>query len=335
MQTRANALTTDSVKSVTVFDCFMYFNEDVLLAARLMELGDVVDYFVIVESTVTHQGNPRELEFPKVRHSLPVREEQIIYVTVLDLPSEWDSWAPIERHQRNAIMRGLSGARGEDIVLISDVDEIPRAAVVRSLCSSLEEPVILSMAMINYKVNLFASRPWKRGMRACRFRDLVEPDALRYRKDLEIIPDAGWHISYLGDTETIVRKQMAYSHVEYSGPRWVSERHIRRSLRLGVRFLGAWVFRVAADDECLPSLPRDQFPHLYFPQRTVIQRLVARPYALISSYRDRMPNWITDIFIPLGLLGAIIFHVSLNLRAKVLRNPDAAQRLRDMGYGGF
>ena len=46
-----------------IFDCFMYFDEDLVLDLRLNLLDDQVDYFVIVESKFNHKGEKRELKF--------------------------------------------------------------------------------------------------------------------------------------------------------------------------------------------------------------------------------------------------------------------------------
>ena len=46
-----------------IFDCFMYFDEDLVLDVRLNYLDRYVDYFVIVESRFTHSGEKRDLKF--------------------------------------------------------------------------------------------------------------------------------------------------------------------------------------------------------------------------------------------------------------------------------
>ncbi len=318
-----------------VFDCFLFFNEIDLLRARIAYLEPVVDYFVIVECAYTFRGQRREMLFPSVSGSLPVEAERIIYVLVEDLPSEWDSWAPIERHQRSAIRRGLSTARPDDVVMVSDIDEIPRRELVAELRASLSGPVILGLRMTNYYLNLISKRPWNRGTRCVRFRDLTDPDYLRYEKRFPIIPDAGWHISYLGTIEQLVLKQQSYSHVEYSGERWISLRHLERSRRLGVRFLGAWVFQVVPDSECFPGMPREEFPDYFHPGRSRVQTLLAYPYALTSSFRKDLPNWLTDGIPPLAFIVASGFFLRLVLLSRVFRRGWAAQELRDMGYGGF
>lgn len=330
-----SSLTTSDTNRPRVFDCFLFFNEVELLRARLAYLEPVVDYFVIVECAYTHQGQLRDLLFPGVADSLPVEEGRLIYVAVEDLPSEWDSWAPIERHQRSAIRRGLEAARPDDLVVVADLDEIPKRELVADLRESLVGPVILGLQMSNYYLNLISKRQWNRGTRCVRFRDLPNPDDLRYDKRFPIIPDAGWHISYLGSIEQLVLKQRSLSHVEYSGDRWISLRHLERSRRLGVRFLGAWVFRVVSDSDCFPGMPRGEFPNCYHPGRSRVQTLLAYPYALTSSFRKSLPNWLTDGFPLLAFIVASGLFLRLVLLSHVFRSEPAAQELRDMGYGGF
>ena len=317
-----------------VFDCFLFFNEVELLRARIEYLEPVVDFFVIVECSYTHQGHSRNLIFPSISDSLPVEEGRVIYVPVEDLPESKDSWS-LERHHRSAIRRGLGAARPEDVVLISDLDEIPRRELIGDLEGWLSKPVIFSLKMTNYYLNLISKRPWNRGTRCARFRDLGDPNQLRDQKRFFIVPDAGWHISYLGTIEQLVLKQQSYAHVEYSGERWISIRHLERSRKLGVRFLGAWVFRVVPDADCFPGMPREQFPNYYHPGRTRLQTLLAYPYAWTSSFRKDLPNWLTDGIPPLAFIVASGFFLRLVLLSRVFRREWAAQELRDMGYGGF
>ena len=48
---------------MAIYDCFQYFNEDHMVDLRLNILNDHVDYFVISESTKTHQGEKKKLNF--------------------------------------------------------------------------------------------------------------------------------------------------------------------------------------------------------------------------------------------------------------------------------
>ena len=105
-----------------VYDCFSYWDEDLLLDLRLNILDKYVDYFVIVEGNKTWQNNPKKLQF-NIEKFKNFRDK-IIYVPVQDMPGG-DNPYKRENFQRNCISRGLKNAEDDDIILISDLDEIP------------------------------------------------------------------------------------------------------------------------------------------------------------------------------------------------------------------
>ena len=140
-----------------IFDCFMYFNEDVVLDLRLNMLDKYVDYFVIVESSFTHKGDERQLQFDSKKFEK--FKNKIIYLVyekkpnnikeILNDEHEDDKSRKYifnsilrENGQRNFILNGLEDANEEDLILISDVDEIP----------NLEE---LEISKINQKIIMF------------------------------------------------------------------------------------------------------------------------------------------------------------------------------------
>lgn len=110
-----------------IYDCFTFFNELDLLEMRFNILNDKVDFFVLVEATKTHSGEKKELFFERNRDRFSNFSNKIIHIIVDDLPEikNGDRWL-LENFQRDAIMRGLSGCGGNDIIVISDLDEIPR-----------------------------------------------------------------------------------------------------------------------------------------------------------------------------------------------------------------
>ena len=105
-----------------IYDCFSYWDEDLLLDTRLNILNEYVDHFVIVEGNKTWQNNPKKLRFNL--DNFQKFKNKIIYIPVEDLP-EGDDPYKRENHQRNAISRGLKNASDDDIIIISDLDEIP------------------------------------------------------------------------------------------------------------------------------------------------------------------------------------------------------------------
>src|SRR5712692_10307059 len=112
-----------------IYDCFPFFNELDLLEIRLSELAGVVDRFVLVESTRTHTNQPKPLYYHENRTRYSQFSSKIVHIVVEDMPGGENAWVR-ENHQRNCIIRGLSGCGDDDTILVSDVDEIPRATIV-------------------------------------------------------------------------------------------------------------------------------------------------------------------------------------------------------------
>ena len=125
-----------------IWDTFTFFNELDVLKLRLNTLSGVVHRFVLAEASKTHSNKPKQLFFeqakadPAVAPFLP----QIEHVIVDDLPDSDDSWA-LEHFQRNALVRGLSAAAEDDIIIVSDCDEVPSPHAVEVLrwCDGWDE----------------------------------------------------------------------------------------------------------------------------------------------------------------------------------------------------
>jgi hypothetical protein len=119
-----------------IYDCFVFRDELDMLEIRLNELNDVIDYFVIVESPKTFGGKDKRLYFNETQTRFIMFSHKIIHLIVEDVPTKGGSWVK-EAHMKNSLLRGLhadnSKVRDGDIVLISDLDEIPRPRLVISL----------------------------------------------------------------------------------------------------------------------------------------------------------------------------------------------------------
>jgi beta-1,4-mannosyl-glycoprotein beta-1,4-N-acetylglucosaminyltransferase len=149
-----------------IFDCFLFFNELDLLELRLNELSDVVDFFVLAEATVTHRGVPKPLIFRQNRDRFAPFLNRIIHVVVDDMPgcgpSEPERWRR-ENFQRQALLRGLSGARTRDYVIISDLDEIPHPSAIENVARKREiipTRYAFEMRMFYYYLNLECCEGW-------------------------------------------------------------------------------------------------------------------------------------------------------------------------------
>ena len=228
-----------------IYDCFMYFDEDIVVDVRLNTLNQFVDYFVIVESRFTHKGESRQLrfnhkKFEKFKDKIIYIVDEEIYsltekIKIDDSEDEKSRKAIFnaayrENGQRNLISKGLEGANKEDFIMISDVDEIPKLSGLNF--NTLKEKIILfKQDMFYYKFNLKLPNLIWTGTKACRKKNLINPQWLRNIKDrkypffridtffsntkytsIKIINDGGWHFSNIKTPKEIEFKLRSYLH---------------------------------------------------------------------------------------------------------------------------
>ncbi len=121
---------------MAIYDCFQYFNEDHILDLRFNILNEKVDYFVISESTKTHQGKTKKLNFDIDKFKK--FKNKIIYI-VSDYKEDFNftnhkgGESIIEQHQRNSLINGIKKYNDEDLIMISDIDEIPNPKKINSI----------------------------------------------------------------------------------------------------------------------------------------------------------------------------------------------------------
>ncbi len=214
---------TDASPTPKIYDCFPFNNELDILEFRLKELYPVVDRFVIVEAKKTHSGKPKELVFDANKERFGKYLHKISYIMLDDLP-EIDgtitdkSWAR-ERHQRDGIMRGLTMCNDNDIIIISDCDEVPNPAAIKSYNGS-HDVRSFDMELYYYSMRTKATESWREAKIAT-YKKVKEmtPCGVRYAK-AEPIPDGGIHMSYFGSVDQIIQKIENTAHVEYDTPEY-------------------------------------------------------------------------------------------------------------------
>ena len=199
-----------------IYDCFSYLDEDLLLDLRLNILNDFVDFFVIVEGNKTWQNNSKKLKFDINKYSK--FKNKIKYIKVEDLPEGEDPYKR-ENYQRNSILRGLSNADDEDIIMISDLDEIPNPKVLSNFKKEMKYAAF-KQKHFYYKFNLQSNNyPYWYGTRICIKKFLKSPQWLRdlkfkkrpfWRLDKlrlnNIIEDGGWHFCNLKSPRDLLYK---------------------------------------------------------------------------------------------------------------------------------
>jgi beta-1,4-mannosyl-glycoprotein beta-1,4-N-acetylglucosaminyltransferase len=216
-----------------IVDCFPFYEELELLEIRLAELSGVVDWFVLVEAGQTYTGKAKEFVFEAHRERFA--GYPILAVKIGRYPEELTSAWDREVWNRNALAAGLASfdLAPSDVVLLSDADEIPKAETVSQYAPALAaHPVhgccVFSQALSYYYLNCRAADPWQ-GTRMTRFGDLTSFAALRASPGI-VLPDAGWHFSYLGGVERIRRKVGAFSHTELDTPEHTDPDHVARCM---------------------------------------------------------------------------------------------------------
>ena len=225
-----------------VYDCFMYFDEEIVLDLRLNMLNEFVDYFVIVESLFTHRGEKRKLKFEHKKFEK--FKNKIIYLVNEKEPKELNTISDPENdhgghimnavlrenNQRNFISEGLKFADNNDFILISDVDEIPNLENI-NLNSQKEKIIQFRQEMFHYRFNLKLPNFIWTGTKGCKKKDLINPQWLRNIKDkkypffridtifsktkyisVKFIDNGGWHFSNIKSAKEIEYKLKSYLH---------------------------------------------------------------------------------------------------------------------------
>lgn len=213
-----------------IVDCFTFYNELDVLEWRLTELYPVVDKFVLVEATHTHKGDAKPLFYSENRQRFAKWGDKIRPVVVADLPGGTSQAAIWRREitQRQRILDGLVDFPDDTIVLISDLDEIPRREVVghlRAVTFPDDIIVTLQQRLYYYTFNCATSNSSWYGTRATHLSNVrtLTPDGIRweglkprsaeYPKHFQF-DNAGWHLSYFGDVAHIQKKMRSFLHQE-------------------------------------------------------------------------------------------------------------------------
>ena len=223
----------------------MFYDEDLVADLRFNILDEHVTKFVVVESKFTHSGEKRNLLFDINKYSK--FKNKINYVILENEPSNLEiindndtadkknskyimNALKRENYQRNGITNGLKEASPDDLILVSDVDEIPNLSNIE-LKNINNEIILFKQNFYYYKFNLkLEDMPWL-GTKACKYKKLKSPQWLRNVKDkkypfwrldvlfsnkkysnIKFIENGGWHFSNMKSPAEIEKKMRTYLH---------------------------------------------------------------------------------------------------------------------------
>ena len=223
----------------------MYYDEDLLLDLRLNFLDKFVKKFVISEATYTHNGNKKKLKFDI--NNYRKFKDKINYIVVEEQPNNILKFVENEpKHkrgeklilngmardyfQRENLRKGLTDLSGEDLVLISDLDEIPNLQEL-NFSDIKNNILIFEQKMFYYKFNLYYDQFKWQGTKGAKYKNFSSPQWLRNIKgkkypkwridtyfskkkysNLYFIENGGWHFTCLKTPEELEKKLNNFAH---------------------------------------------------------------------------------------------------------------------------
>jgi glycosyl transferase GT17 family len=297
-----------------VIDCIPFFNELDILKLRLHILDPLVDRFVIEEATHTFSGLPKDLCFEKNREMFEEFLPKITYLVVDNSPEEISTHER-DKFQKNALAKALTDASDEDVLILSDVDEIPNPAVLQELVKRFDPDKIYHLAQRNFYCylnmeevsgNLLSitgefpgveRRMWL-GTKVFAKKNIPESGIIDLR---EISPedprsvrvaDGGWHFGYMGSchetdvSRRVGTKVVAAAHQEYNTEDVLAE--VKDRLILGEDIFGRnAVFQWAVVDESYPQYlleHKSEYDYLIMPPISKGKKIFVKIWMLIKRF---------------------------------------------------
>ena len=252
-----------------IYDCLTFNDENEILEVRLNELSKYVDYFIIIESGETHQGTSKKT---KIRNDLIEKfKSKVRYYFINNFDKKFGPWQR-ESYQRDYIKKGLFDAKESDIIIVSDVDEIPN---LKNFNFNNVKDTVFAFKQIHtmYKFNLIRTHDWL-GSKLCSYKILKSPQWLRslkvhkkynffridkyfandYYSKFKIIENGGWHFGWLKNASEIITKLESYAHFEHNNLNIKNYEYINDCIKKNISFLNNSEFLKLEND--LDKFPR-------------------------------------------------------------------------------
>ncbi len=235
-----------------LIDSFIFFNEKELAELRIKYLDSIVDYFIVVEANITHQGNKKDWNFSKVLngklkkfsnkikyHQVNIEPKKLINEEswIIDGVKGDEAWR-IENFQRNFIKNACTEFLDNDILILSDVDEVPNKKKLEFILScNFKEiaPVALEQHLFHLDCNYLRLESWRGSivttMKICK---TYSPQQLRNaRNKISHLQDSGWSFSSFGGFDALKEKFKAFTHKEHNNETILNYEHIKNCQKTG------------------------------------------------------------------------------------------------------
>jgi len=275
-----------------IYDCFPFFNELDLLELRLKELSPVVDKFVLVEATRTFQKKEKPLFFEENKERFSPYLDKITHIVVdkfpgffykFRVPKAWD----YDNFQKDQVYRGLTDCKPDDVIIFSDLDEIPKP---EKIIEYKHKPgiKIFQQLFSNFFLNCVAvyapNEPsfikknglvYWRGSVMLNYKDFTTAKQARKKRsttgnDIFQIEEGGWHFSFLGGWKNVLEKLNAYAHTDFP-EKLKNPRYLEKLIDQGLDLFGRdYRYEFIEIDNRFPNVLRTHpgnFSHLVKPLR--------------------------------------------------------------------
>jgi len=225
-----------------IYDGFAFFNEMDLLELRLEHLSPVVDHFILVEATRTFQKKPKPLYYQENKKRFERFHDKIIHVVIDEFPTFWTKFRRVttwhyDNHQKEGILQGLKDAAPDDVVIVSDLDEIPfrdKVLEYRDKPGIRVFEQFQAYYFLNYicthihdydgkavaQRNRAGYGRWRGSVMLEKklIKDIKKTRTLHDEEGphIQVIENGGWHYSFMGGVEKILYKMQSWTHPEYN-----------------------------------------------------------------------------------------------------------------------
>lgn len=257
-----------------LYDCFSFFNELDLLEIRLHELDPVVDVFVLVEATKTFQKKSKPLYYNENKKRFEKFHKKIRHVIVDKYPTFFSRFKipkamDYDHHQKDQVKQALTDCEPDDVIIFSDVDEIPKPALLNQNKENLGV-TIFQQRLYHYYLNCLQvelTQPdqpaWWYGSVMTRYQNFSTVKKLRVLREINkykgnnVVADAGWHFTSLGGVEKIIYKMESFGHDEFNKDEFKNPSRIRQLIENGKSVFGQNIqCRFQEIDETFPEYIR-------------------------------------------------------------------------------
>ena len=225
-----------------LFDCTTFYSEHLMMDIRFNILNEKVHKFVVVESKFSHSGQEKKLNFDIENYKK--FKDKIIYLVIENEPEnllkieKTNDSAGIQRSNSlkrieqsyEVLQKGINEAEENDLILLSDNDEIPNLESIK-FKNSKKDILIFRQLFFYYKFNLLNDTMFWYGTKACKKKKLISMPWLRNIKNkkyplwrldtffsnkkytsLDIVEDGGWHFTNLKSPEDLLEKMKNFGH---------------------------------------------------------------------------------------------------------------------------